>query len=233
MTFTRAVVFLSVAASLGGCASWGVLPSTTETTQTPFQTYRSAEDAFNQVKPFVTTTRELKARGFDPYTTPNIRVLNYLDLLPRFLPQQSMKADDLDPAVQACLTAREKCQGWLAEPSISAKDRTGNVALDVLGFERETTSTGWKASMLLLVQNGVVTRDDVLPEARPTEAGSVRTGRTLADVVDGAERQAIEGALRDCDGSREKAAELLGISATTLWRKMTRLGIVYEAHARG
>lgn len=156
MTFTRAVVLMSVAASLGGCASWGVLPSTTETTQTPFQTYRSAEDAFNQVKPFVTTTRELKARGFDPYTTPNIRVLNYLDLLPRFLPQQSMKAEDLDPAVQACLTAREKCQGWLAEPSISAKDRTGNVALDVLGFERETTSTGWKASMLLLVQNGVV-----------------------------------------------------------------------------
>ena len=156
MTFTRVLVLLSAAVSLGGCASWGVLPSTTENTQTPFQTYRSAEDAFNQVKPFVTTTRELKVRGFDPYATPNIRVLNYLDLLPRFLPQQSMKADDLDPAVQACLTAREKCQGWLAEPSISAKDRTGNVALDVLGFERETTSTGWKASMLLLVQNGVV-----------------------------------------------------------------------------
>ncbi len=58
--------------------------------------------------------------------------------------------------MQACLSAREQCQGWLAEPSISSKDRTGNVALDVLGFERETTSTGWKASMLLLVQNGVV-----------------------------------------------------------------------------
>jgi two-component system response regulator HydG len=80
-----------------------------------------------------------------------------------------------------------------------------------------------------LVQNGVVTRDDVLPETRPSEIGNVRTGRTLADVVDTAERQAIEGALRDCDGSREKAAELLGISATTLWRKMTRLGIVYDS----
>jgi hypothetical protein len=67
-----------------------------------------------------------------------------------------MKLDDLDPAVQACLTARDRCAGWLAEPSISSKDRTGNVALDVLGFERETTSTGWKASMLLLVQDGVV-----------------------------------------------------------------------------
>lgn len=152
----RCVALAVAAASLSGCASWGVLPSTVETTESPFQTYKSAEDAYAQIKPFVTTTRELKARGFDPYTTPNIKVLNYLDLVPRFLPQQSMKSDDLDPAVQACLTTRDKCTGWLAEPSTSSKDRTGNVALDVLGFERETTSTGWKASMLLLVQNGVV-----------------------------------------------------------------------------
>ncbi len=156
MTLVRKFLVLSAAAALSGCASWGVLPSTKETTETPFQSYKSAEDAFANVKPFVTTTRELKARGFDPYTTPNIKVLNYLDLLPRFLPQQSIKLEDLDPSVQACLAAREQCQGWLAEPSISSKDRTGNVALDVLGFERETTSTGWKASMLLLVQNGVV-----------------------------------------------------------------------------
>ena len=80
-----------------------------------------------------------------------------------------------------------------------------------------------------LVQNGVITRDDVLPAKRPEDPSSPQAGRTLATVVDAAERQAIEAALRDSDGSREKAAELLGISATTLWRKMTRLGIVYES----
>jgi two-component system, NtrC family, response regulator HydG len=73
---------------------------------------------------------------------------------------------------------------------------------------------------------GAITIDDVLPAAmapkRPTGGG-----RMLADVVDGAERQAIEGALRENEGSREKAAESLGISATTLWRKMTRLAITY------
>jgi hypothetical protein len=156
MTALRLAVLASAALCLSACASWGILPSTVEKTESPFQTYKSAEDAYAQVRPFVTTTRELKTRGFDPYQTPNIRVLNYLDLVPRFLPQQSMKMEDLDPAVQACLTMREKCLGWLAEPSTSSKDRTGNVALDVLGFERETTSTGWKASMLLLIQNGVV-----------------------------------------------------------------------------
>ncbi len=80
-----------------------------------------------------------------------------------------------------------------------------------------------------LVQNGVITRDDVLPVKREESPGVSHGGRTLAVVVDAAERQAIEGALRDADGSREKAAEVLGISATTLWRKMTRLGITYES----
>ena len=81
-----------------------------------------------------------------------------------------------------------------------------------------------------LVQNGVITSDDLLPPAPsssprgPAGAG----GRALADVVDSAERTAIEAALRDSDGSRERAAELLSISPTTLWRKMTRLGITFE-----
>ena len=35
-------------------------------------------------------------------------------------------------------------------------------------------------------------------------------------------RQAIDAALRECDGNRERAAEMLDISPTTLWRKMTR-----------
>ena len=80
-----------------------------------------------------------------------------------------------------------------------------------------------------LVQNGIITKDDILP-TNTTEDGYPRAGgRSLAEVVDAAERQAIEVALRDSDGSREKAADVLGISATTLWRKMTRLGIVYES----
>ena len=68
--------------------------------------------------------------------------------------------------------------------------------------------------------------DDVLPE-RPRKSGKA-SGRTLADIVDDAERLAVEAALRAADGSRERAAEALDISPTTLWRKMTRLGISFE-----
>jgi two-component system, NtrC family, response regulator HydG len=76
-----------------------------------------------------------------------------------------------------------------------------------------------------LAAGGEIALDDIVPT---TKEGQVTSGRALAEVVDGAERQAIEAALRDCDGSRERAADLLGISATTLWRKMTRLGITFD-----
>ena len=72
----------------------------------------------------------------------------------------------------------------------------------------------------------VITMDDVMPQA-PKRA-SRSAGKTLADIVDDAEREAVETALRAFDGSRERAAEALNISATTLWRKMTRLNISYD-----
>jgi two-component system response regulator HydG len=77
-----------------------------------------------------------------------------------------------------------------------------------------------------LSSGGIITVDDILPQA-PRRPGT--HGRTLADIVDEAEREAVEAALRACDGSRERAAEVLNISPTTLWRKMTRLGITFES----
>jgi two-component system response regulator HydG len=78
-----------------------------------------------------------------------------------------------------------------------------------------------------LATNGTITLDDVLPDA--SREPSPTSGKTLADIVDEAERQAVERALRAADGSRERAAEALNISPTTLWRKMTRLGITYDS----
>lgn len=77
-----------------------------------------------------------------------------------------------------------------------------------------------------LCSGGIVTVDDILPQAPRKTPGA--QGRTLADIVDDAERLAVEAALRTHDGSRERAAEALNISPTTLWRKMTRLGITFE-----
>jgi two-component system response regulator HydG len=98
------------------------------------------------------------------------------------------------------------------------------VAYDYPGNIRELENMVEQA--VALSTGDVITMDDVLPQApkRPTRAA----GKTLADIVDDAEREAVETALRAFDGSRERAAEALNISATTLWRKMTRLNISYE-----
>lgn len=74
---------------------------------------------------------------------------------------------------------------------------------------------------------GVISVDDILPEV-PSRRGGSR-GRTLADIVDSAEREAVSAALEVHEGNRERAAEALDISPTTLWRKMTRLGITFDS----
>lgn len=80
-----------------------------------------------------------------------------------------------------------------------------------------------------LASGGVITLDDILPEAeKPDE---IPPSRTLAGIVDEAERRAVFEALRSAAGNRERAADVLGISPTTLWRKMTRLGIVYDSRS--
>ena len=77
-----------------------------------------------------------------------------------------------------------------------------------------------------LCTGDVVRVDDILPQAPAQRPGSQR--RTLAHIVDDAEREAVLEALRAHDGSRERVAEALDISPTTLWRKMTRLGVTFD-----
>jgi two-component system response regulator HydG len=79
-----------------------------------------------------------------------------------------------------------------------------------------------------LAHDGLMRREDVLvADALP---GSVKSrSRLMQDVIDEAEASAIHAALREVDGNKERAAEMLGLSPTTLWRKMKRLNIDVRA----
>ncbi len=59
------------------------------------------------------------------------------------------------------------------------------------------------------------------PEGRGAVAAEERYKAGDAE----AERKAIEAALAEADGSRTRAAELLGMSRTTLWRRMKEFGL--------
>ncbi len=99
------------------------------------------------------------------------------------------------------------------------------VAYDYPGNVRELENMVEQA--VALSTEGVISTDDILPQ--PTSRVASSRGKTLADMVDDAEREAVKAALRECDGNRERAAEVLGISPTTLWRKMTRLGVTFDS----
>jgi two-component system response regulator HydG len=79
-----------------------------------------------------------------------------------------------------------------------------------------------------LAYDGLIHREDVIPTDGMIGTNASRS-RLMQDVVDEAEAAAIQAALREVDGNKERAAEMLGLSPTTLWRKMKRLHIEVRA----
>lgn len=146
------------------------------------------------------------------------------------LPPLRERVEDLPDLLAYFLDRYNKKMGHkarIADSALEALER-----YDFPGNVRELEHMIEQA--VALVHDGIITADDLMPPAPSTSQPATQAGvRTLATVVDTAERTAIESALRECDGSREKAAEILDISPTTLWRKMTRLGITYEAKGAG
>jgi DNA-binding NtrC family response regulator len=81
-----------------------------------------------------------------------------------------------------------------------------------------------------LAEADVVTAADLFPDEaarRPAAALAAPTGlsMTLAEVRDAAEREHIAQTLQATGGAIQDAASRLGVSRTTLWEKMRRLGI--------
>jgi len=140
------------------------------------------------------------------------------------LPPLRERREDIPLLVEFFLGKYTRKMGRRARLGEGVMDRL--LAYSFPGNVRELENLVEQA--VALCTNGVIGVDDILPE-EPRVAAGGQTGRTLADIVDEAQRQAIEAALRSSDGSRENAAELLDISPTTLWRKMTRLGIAIES----
>jgi DNA-binding NtrC family response regulator len=65
---------------------------------------------------------------------------------------------------------------------------------------------------------------DLFPDLARGDACQGGRVTTLAEAREAAERRQIERALEQTDGRVAKAAELLGVSRTTLWEKMRRIG---------
>ena len=147
-----AVAALCLAAP--GCSA--LLPSSKQTTASPWQSYQEAEETFEKILPGVTTEADLRDLQLEPGTNPNITILNYSEVLMRFVPHASISLSDLDTGVRQCITAKTGCKGFEVSQSKVSKNRNGNFFADSFGFSRATRITGWKFKGLLLIQEGVV-----------------------------------------------------------------------------
>lgn len=143
--------FLIAVIVTAGCTA--LLPTGKEVTRSPWKSFDEAKLAFDKVIPSQTTTRQLKSLGFDLYSTPNIKVLNYLDIATAV---QSIKNEDLDPGFQKCLHARNNCRAYEMEPKDIRNKRYGNFWLDILNFRRKTRGSGWRFKALFIVVDDIV-----------------------------------------------------------------------------
>jgi hypothetical protein len=154
--YARVVASLLVTLVLVGCGGLGLLPRKADIKNTNFRSYAAVQTAYQTIAPGATRVTDLGQMGFDAAESPNVEVISYLGVIERFMPRDSIKFDQLDPAVQGCIESRESCSAYIFKPERIHEERTGNWFLDILGFERETVSYGWSAEVMLLVQNGRV-----------------------------------------------------------------------------
>lgn len=148
---------LFVLASIGlfsGCSS--MLPSGEEVVKSPWASFDEAKASFDQITPNESMVEGLTQLGFDPYKTPNIKILNHLDVRGLFNYEPGFDGN-YHPGVIGCMNAKEACQAYDAQISNIQKKRVGNFLLDLMVVKRVEHKTGWKfRALILLVDDQVI-----------------------------------------------------------------------------
>jgi DNA-binding NtrC family response regulator len=143
-----------------------------------------------------------------------------LNALTVHVPPLRERPEDVPWLIEALFPADEAAErgirgiGALAEEAAIAHSWPGNVR-ELRNRLHRAAALGmgeWIMPGDLFPEKGAVTRaDEFFP--------------TLAEVRDAAERRQIERALGATEGQIAESAKMLGVSRTTLWEKMRRLGI--------
>ncbi len=169
-----------------------MLPSARQTTISPWNSFDDAKSAFDKINPYTTSIDEMRSLGFDPFTTPNIKILTYVDIMNRFLPNPSIKKEDLDEGIQSCIQAKANCKAYEFFPQNLKSKRYGNVLLDLFNFHRKTKESGWKFQALIILIDSTVAYklwggDPIIDQYRETK-NPLGPLQNAADILTGALR---------------------------------------------
>lgn len=140
---------LLIASLLAACSS--LLPTAQDKSVQPWSTFEEAKASYDRIEPFVTDMNTVRSLGFDPFKTPNIKILNHAQVVQAVLPPP-IEGNGVVPAgILECIKAQDACRGYVMEPRRLKKDRVGNFMLDFMNFKRETVTTGWKFGALIVI----------------------------------------------------------------------------------
>lgn len=138
-----------------GCGV-SLLPSSEDVVRSPWNSFEEAQLAFDKVVVYETEMDGLKRLGFDPFTTANMKILTYLDIMARFMPNPAIRKEDLDVGIRQCIDAQSGCQAYEMTVQVHNSDRRGNVFLDLFSFKRKTYRSGWQFQALFVINKGFV-----------------------------------------------------------------------------
>lgn len=138
------------------CACSGLLPAARQDVSARWTDFESAKESFDQITPYRTDMATVRALGFDPFKTANMQVLNQAQVVNAVLPSPLQERSTIPKGIADCMKVQETCVGYLMEPSKIEQKRVGNFFLDFLNFKRNTQTTGWKFSALVVVINDTV-----------------------------------------------------------------------------
>lgn len=140
--------------SLAGCST--LLPHGDHAIEGPWTSFEEAQRTFDAITPYQTRIEDLTALGLDPVRTPNITLLNYSDVVNRFVPSTVVDSGELDAGVSDCIRAKMACKGFEIDQRHIKRNRTGNFWADFMSFKRRTDVVGWHFKGMLLFKDDLV-----------------------------------------------------------------------------
>jgi hypothetical protein len=163
---------LLLATALPLCACTSLLPSARQAVSAPWTDFDGAKNSYDRIIPFVTTMQTVRDLGFDPYKTANMKVLNEAQVVNAVLPSPLQDPSTIPKGISDCMRMRDGCVGYQMEPSKIEQKRSGNFFLDFMNFKRNTVTTGWKFSALIVVidETVVYKQWDGQPRIETTDA---------------------------------------------------------------
>ncbi len=148
------ILAVTVCFCLAGCSS--LLPRSDAVVEGPWKSFEEAQQTFDKIIPYQTSADDLKALGLDPKSSPNITLLNYSDVVRRFIPSPATNPDELDTGIRDCIKGKTACTGFEVEQRSLKRTRYGNFWVDSLNFKRQVDVSGWRFNGMLLIKDNVV-----------------------------------------------------------------------------